>query len=90
MQTDTKTPNIFGPTVLGIVASVLAVKDTTRKTLQIQIRQPSWRVRAPKNFRRGRCEGDHGTKEILGVVGSEVRPVLNFAQQLSTTRNNMQ
>ena len=25
VQTDTKTPNIFGPTMLGIVASVLAV-----------------------------------------------------------------
>ena len=66
------------------------LKDTTHKTLQIQIRQPSWSVLGPNNFRRGGCEGDHGTKEILGVGGSEVRPVSNFAKQLSTTRNKMQ
>ena len=34
--------------------------------------------------------GNHGTKEMLGVVGSNVWPVSNFAQQLPTTHNNMQ
>ena len=34
--------------------------------------------------------GDHGTKEMLGVVGSNVWPVSNFAQQLPTTSSNMQ
>ena len=33
---------------------------------------------------------DHGTKEMLGVVGPKVWPVSNFAQQLPTTLNNMQ
>ena len=31
--------------------------------------------------------GKHGIKEVLGVVGSNVWPVSNFAQQLPTTRN---
>ena len=34
--------------------------------------------------------GDHGTKEMLGVVGWKVWPVSNFAQQHATTFNNMQ
>ena len=34
--------------------------------------------------------GDHTTKEILRVVSSKVLLVSNFAQQLPTTRNNMQ
>ena len=34
--------------------------------------------------------GDHGTKEILGVLGSKVLPVSNFWQQLPTTCSNMQ
>ena len=34
--------------------------------------------------------GDHGTKEMLGVVGWKVWPVSNFAQQHATTSNNMQ
>ena len=34
--------------------------------------------------------GDHGTKEMLGVVGWKVWPVSNFAQQHATISNNMQ
>ena len=34
--------------------------------------------------------GDHRTKLMLGVVGAKVSPVSNFAQQVPTTRNNMQ
>ena len=34
--------------------------------------------------------GDHGTKEMLGVVGWKVWPVSNFAQQHATASNNMQ
>ena len=34
--------------------------------------------------------GDHGTKEMLGVVGWKVWPVSNFAQQHATTSNIMQ
>ena len=33
---------------------------------------------------------DHGTKEIMGVGGWKVWPVLNFAQQHATTCNNLQ
>ena len=36
------------------------------------------------------CFGDHRTKEMLGVVGSKLVSVSNFAQQLPTTYNNMQ
>ena len=36
------------------------------------------------------ASGDHGTKEILGVVGWKVSLVSNFAQQHATTSNNMQ
>ena len=34
--------------------------------------------------------GDHGTKEMLEVVGWKVWPVSNFAQQHAKTSNNMQ
>ena len=34
--------------------------------------------------------GAHGTKEMLGVVGWNVWPVSNFAQEHATTSNNMQ
>ena len=33
--------------------------------------------------------GDHGTKEMLGVVGWKVWPVSNFAQQHATTCNRV-
>ena len=36
------------------------------------------------------CFGNHRTKQMLGVVGSKVRLVSNFAYQLPTTCNNMQ
>ena len=62
----------------------------------------SMRVRGPNNVGRamhygsnivGLRFGDHRTnyiKEILRVVSSKVLLVSNFAQQLPTTRNNMQ
>ena len=34
--------------------------------------------------------GKHGIKEMLGVVGSKVWPVPNFAQQLPTTRKQQE
>ena len=34
--------------------------------------------------------GDHRTKQMLGVVSSKFSPVSNFAQQVPTTRSNMQ
>ena len=33
---------------------------------------------------------DHGTKDILEIVGSKLWPVSNLGQQFSTTRNNME
>ena len=57
------------------------------------------RERGPKNVRRGVqtdaillrfASADHGTKQMLAIVDSKVWPVSNFAQQLPTTRNNMQ
>ena len=43
----------------------------------------------PTNFIVLLC-GDQGAKETLGVVGSKVEPVSNFAQQHATTLNNIQ
>ena len=93
MQTDATTPNIVAPTMLGVVASVLAVvckrmqqlptmlgltvhrgKDTTHKSLQTMRNERAW----PQQCWRGCAKGsnivalrfgDHGTKEMLGVVG---------------------
>ena len=54
------------------------------------------RVRGPTNIGRAVQTDptllDHGTtgEEMLGVAGSKVWPVSNFAQQLPTRRNNMQ
>ena len=66
-------------------------KDTDHKT--------SMRVSGPNNVGRslhygsniaGLRFGNHTTKEMLRVVSSKVLLVSNFAQQLPTTRNNIQ
>ena len=66
-------------------------KDTDHKT--------SMRVSGPNNVGRalhygssivGLRFGDHTTKEILRVVSSKVLLLSYFAQQLTTTPNNMQ
>ena len=78
------------PTMLGAAVHRRG-KDTDHKT--------SMRVSGPNNIGRamhyasnivGIRFGDHRTKEILRVVSSKVLLVSNFAQQLPTTRNNMQ
>ena len=78
------------PTMLGAAVHRRG-KDTDYKT--------SMRVSGPNNIGRamhyasnivGIHFGDHRTKEILRVVSSKVLLVSNFAQQLPTTRNNMQ
>ena len=80
-----KLPTLLGPAVYR------REKDTDHKT--------SMRVRGPNNVGRamlyvsnivGLRIGDHTTKEILRVVSSKVLLMSNFAQQLPTTRNNMQ
>ena len=66
-------------------------KDTDHKT--------SMRVSGPNNVGKamhygsnivGLRFGDHTKKEIFRVVSSKVLLVSNFAQQLPTTRNNVQ
>ena len=81
------------PTMLG--AALHRGKDTTHKSL-LTIRnerarpQKCWKSCANgSNFIALRF-GDHGRKEMLGVVGWKVWPVSNFAQQHATTSNNMQ
>ena len=93
MQTDATTPNIVVPTILGVVACVLAVvckrmqqlptmlgpavhrgKDTTRKSLQTMHNERAWPQQCWKRCANGsnivaQRFGDHGTKEMLGVVG---------------------
>ena len=78
------------PTLLG-PAVHRREKDTDHKT--------SMRLSGPNSVGRamlygsnivGLRIGDHTTKEILRVVSSKVLLMSNFAQQLPTTRNNMQ
>ena len=78
-----------------LVPSVHHGKDTTYKTLEIMCNARARPQQCWKNCANGSNIvalrfGDHGTKEMLGVVGSEVWSVSNFAQQLPTTRKNMQ
>ena len=70
-------------------------KDTTHKTLQTMCNERAW----PQQFWKSCANrsnivalrfGDHGTKQMLGVVGWKVWPVSNSVQQLPTTSNNMQ
>ena len=98
LQTDATTPNIVGPTMLGVVASVLAVvckrmqqlptilgpvghrgKDTTHKTLETMCHARAWPQQCWKSFSCANGSNivalrfnDHGTKEMLGVMGSNV------------------
>ena len=78
------------PTMLGPAVHRRG-RDTDHKT--------SMCVSGPNNVGRalhygsnivGLRFGDHRTKEILRVVSSEVLLLLNVAQQLPTTRNNVQ
>ena len=78
------------PTLLG-PAVYRREKDTDHKT--------SMRVSGPNIVATamhygsnivGLRFGDHTTKEIFRVVRSKVLLMSNFAQQLATTRNNMQ
>ena len=52
--------------------------------------QPCWKSFANESNIVALRFGDHGTKEMLGVVGWIVWLVSNFAQQHATTSNNMQ
>ena len=70
------------PTMLG--TAVHHRKDTSPKTLKIMCNarawpQQCWRSCAIKGSNIVALRlGDHGTKEMLRVVGSEVGPVSNF------------
>ena len=68
--------------------------DTTHKTLQTMRNTRAWPEQCWKSCANGSnvvalrfC--DHGTKEMLGVAGSKVWLVSNFAQQLPTTCNRV-
>ena len=110
MQTDATTPNIVGPTMLRVVASVLAVvckrmqqlltilgpavhrgKDTTHKTLETMCHARAWPQQCWKSFSCANGSNivalrfnNHGTKEMLGVMGSNVWPVSNMQQGVQT------
>ena len=98
MHTDAKNPNIVGPAMLGVVASMLAVvykqmqhllptmlghavyrgKDTTHKTLETMCDdacawpQQRWKSCVNRSNIVALRFGDHATREMLGVVGSNV------------------
>ena len=81
------------PTVLG--PAVHRWKDTTHKSLSTMRNERAWPQQCWKSCANwsnivALRFGDHGTKEMLGVVGWKVWPVSNFAQQHATTSNNMQ
>ena len=85
--------NVVAPTMLGVVACVLAVvckrmqqlptslgptvhrgKNTTHKSLKSMRNECAWPQQCWKSFANGSNIvalrfGDHGTKEMLGVVG---------------------
>ena len=70
-------------------------KDTTHKSLYTMHNKRAWPQQCWKSCANGSnivalCFGDHGTKEMLGVVGWNVWRVSNFAQQHVTAFNNMQ
>ena len=90
---DAPTPHIVGPTMLR--PAVHHGKDTTHKTVETMCDKRACPQQCWKSCPNGSSIvalrfGDHGTKEMLGIVGWKVWPVSNFAQQLPTTRNNMQ
>ena len=69
-------PNIVGPTMLG--HSVYCGKDTTHKTLETMCDDAcAWLQQCWKSCVNGSnfvalSFGDHATREMLGVVGSNV------------------
>ena len=69
---DALTPNIVAPTMLG--PAVHREKDTTHKSLETMCNECAWPQQCWKSCANGSnivalCFGDHGTKEMLGVVG---------------------
>ena len=71
-------------------------KDKTYKTLETMCSARAWLQQCWKSFQKSCANGsnivalvvgDHGTKEILGVVDSKVWPVSNSAQQHSISWN---
>ena len=81
------------PTSLG--PAVHRGKDTTHKSLwsmrnERALPQQCWKSCANGSNIVALLFGDHGTKEMLGVIGWKVWPVSKFAQQHATTSNNMQ
>ena len=106
LETDATSPNIVGPTVLGVVASVLAVACKRMQQLLTALAHHGcwsitqsygvtvsnetmcdargWPQHCSKSCANGSNivalhSGDHGTKEMLGVVGSKHWPVSTFA-----------
>ena len=73
MQTDATTPNIVAPTMLGVVACVLAVVCKRTQQLPILLRQQCWELLANNvaSFARG-------LKTKVGVVGSVAGWLLCF------------
>ena len=79
-------------TMLG--PAVHCGKDTTHKSLYTMHNKRAWPQQCWKSCANGSNIvalrfGDHGTKEMLGVVGWKVWPVSNFAQQHATTCNRV-
>ena len=97
LRANATTPNIVAPTMLEVVACVLAVVCKRMQQLPTMLGptvQPirngrAWPQQCWKSCPNGSNIvalrfGDHGTKEMLGVVGWKVWPVSNFAQQHAT------
>ena len=80
------------PTSLG--PAVDRGKDTTHKSLwsmrnERALPQQCWKSYANGSNIVALRFGDHRTKEMLGVIGWNVWPVSNFAQQHATTCNRV-
>ena len=86
VQTDAATPNNFG-------TCSASLKDTTHKTLENMVNSRTWPQNCWKSWANGSNAvtlrfGEQRTKEISGVVGSNVWPVSNFAQKFAKTGCN--
>ena len=57
--------------------------------MRVRVPQLCWKNCANASNIVGLRFSDHGTKEMLGVVGSKVWPVSNFVQQLPITCNKV-
>ena len=89
MQTDATTPNNVGTCSASLERIQAVYKSLWTMRNERARPQQCWKSCANGSNIVALRVGDHGIKEMLGVVGWKVWPVSNFSQH-ATTSNNMQ